>query len=78
MFFLFSFFSAVAVFFVYFYIAESKGLSDREKKALFIPGAEYGRKLREGETQPQIPHTPVPAAQYNKVKEADESFRSDL
>ena len=49
---MFSVFSVFAVFFVYFFIAESKGLSDREKKALYIPGAKFGRKLREGEGHP--------------------------
>ena len=46
---MFSIFSLAAVFFVYFYIAESRGLSDRDKKALYVPGAPYGRKLNQGE-----------------------------
>ena len=48
-FFMFSVFSIAAVFFVYFYIAESRGLSDRDKKALYVPGAPFGRKLNQGE-----------------------------
>ena len=48
-FFMFAIFSLAAVFFVYFFVAESKGLSDRDKKALYVPGAPFGRKLRSGE-----------------------------
>ena len=51
-FFLFAGFSFAATFFVYFYMAETKGLSDREKKTLYIPGQKFGRKLNEsGEKQ---------------------------
>ena len=57
---MFSIFSLAAVFFVYFFVAESKGLSDRDKKALYVPGKPFGRKLRSGENEPEIPHTPVP------------------
>ena len=46
---MFAIFSLAAVFFVYFFVAESKGLSDRDKKALYVPGAPFGRKLRSGE-----------------------------
>ena len=67
---MFSVFSVFAVFFVYFFIAESKGLSDREKKALYIPGAKFGRKLREGEMHPYFQHTPVPG-KYKKVDQID-------
>ena len=44
-FFMFGFFSACAVIFEYFCVAETKGLSEREKKGLYCPGAPYGRKL---------------------------------
>ena len=48
-FFMFGFFSACAVVFEYFFVAETKGLSEREKKGLYYPGAPYGRKLRRNE-----------------------------
>ena len=58
-FFLFAGFSFIAVFFVFFVMAESKGLSEKEKKALYIPGAKFGRKLREGEEAPEVSVTPL-------------------
>ena len=58
-FFLFAGFSFIAIFYVYFFMDESKGLSDREKKALYIPGASYGRKLKPGEEAPEIASTPT-------------------
>ena len=71
-FFMFSIFSVAAVFFVYFFMAESRGLSDRDKKALYVPGAKFGRKLRSGELQPEIPHTPVPTrTKYKAVGISD-------
>ena len=42
-FFVCSFFSVVAVVFEYFYVAETKGCSEREKKSLYVPGARFGR-----------------------------------
>ena len=48
-FFLFSFFSLVAIFFMYYCIPETKGLTDSEKMQLFYPGMLHGRKLRPGE-----------------------------
>ena len=48
-FFLFAVFSMIATFFVYFYMGETKGLTEKKKKALFIPGGKYGRRLRPGE-----------------------------
>ena len=56
-FFLFAGFSLIAIFYVYFFMAETKGLSDREKKALYLPGKKYGRKLRPGEQAQDIPVT---------------------
>ena len=35
--------------FIYFLVPETKGLSEQEKKALFLPGAPYGRELKPGE-----------------------------
>ena len=51
-FFMFSFFSFVAFFFMYYYVPETKGLPEDEKKKLFYPGAKWGRKLKEGEMMP--------------------------
>ena len=48
-FFLFSVFSFLAFFYVYFYIPETKGLPDAEKKRVFYPGMPFGRKLADGE-----------------------------
>ena len=45
-FFIFGGLSAIGAIFEYFYVAETKGLSEKEKKSLYIPGAKYGRKLR--------------------------------
>ena len=41
--------SVVAAVWEYFYVAETKGCSEREKKSLYIPGARFGRKLGPGE-----------------------------
>ena len=30
-------------------VGETKGLSEKEKKEIFLPGAKWGRKLRPGE-----------------------------
>ena len=35
--------------YIYLYVGEVKGLSEKEKKEIFMPGATYGRKLRPGE-----------------------------
>ena len=45
-FFMLSGFSIIALFFVYFCMDETKGLSEKQKKSLYIPGAKYGRKLK--------------------------------
>jgi len=41
--------SCCAVVFIWFFMGETKGLSEKEKKEIFMPGAVYGRNLREGE-----------------------------
>ena len=56
-FFMFGFFSACAVVFEYFFVAETKGLSEREKKALYCPGAPYGRRV---EPQEELVRPPSP------------------
>ena len=42
-------FTICSILFTYFYVGETKGLSDKQRKELFIPGAKYGRKLRPNE-----------------------------
>ena len=58
---MYSGFSLIAVVFVYFCMDETKGLSEKQKKSLYIPGAKYGRKLREGEEVPLVSITPLPS-----------------
>ena len=48
-FFIFSGFSVIGLFYVYFTIAEIAELTDAEKKEVYMPGAVWGRKLKEGE-----------------------------
>ena len=48
-FFMFGIFSAIGAIFEYFFVAETKGLSEKDKKSLYIPGAKYGRKLKHEE-----------------------------
>ena len=38
---------------MYFFVGETKGLTDAEKRSLFRPGKPYGRKLRPGEVYEQ-------------------------
>ena len=56
-FFLFAGFSFIAIFFVYFRMDETLGLSEKAKKLLYVPGAKYGRKLRPGEETPEAEGT---------------------
>ena len=56
-FFLFAGFSFVAIFYVYFRMDETLGLSEKAKKLLYVPGAKYGRKLRPGEETPEVEGT---------------------
>ena len=51
---LFGIFSMLAVGFEWWFVAETHGLSGREKKNLYIPGTPYGRKLTVGENEPEI------------------------
>ena len=46
---MFGIFCVLGALFNYFFVAETKGLSEKEKKSLYIPGAKYGRKLRNDE-----------------------------
>ena len=46
---LFGIFSMLAVGLEWFFVAETHGLTEVEKKSLYMPGEPYGRKLRQGE-----------------------------
>lgn len=48
-FFIFGGITGVSVIFIYIFVGESKGLSEKEKKEIFMPGATWGRALRHGE-----------------------------
>ena len=39
----------VATVFTYFFVGETKGLSETEKKEIYLPGAKFGRTLKPGE-----------------------------
>ena len=48
-FFIFGIITLVSVIYIYFNVGETVGLSEKEKKEIFMPGAHWGRKLRNGE-----------------------------
>ena len=48
-FWMFAFFNFCAIFYMYYFVGETKGLSDGEKKALYYPGSKWGRKMRPDE-----------------------------
>ena len=70
-FFLFAFFSFCAWFFMYYYVPETKGLPEADKKKLFYPGSKWGRKLDEGE---QLPYE---LAAPDETQEIDENWRDE-
>ena len=74
-FFMFGFFSACAVIFEYFYVAETKGLSEREKKGLYCPGAPYGRKLERFEEIVKPP-SPTQSQFSESYSQASSNFRA--
>ena len=45
-FFMFGAFSVFGLFYIYLKVPETVGLSEQEKREIFMPGAKYGRKLR--------------------------------
>lgn len=46
---MFGVFSCIGLVFIFFYVPETSGLSEQEKREIFMPGAKYGRKLRDDE-----------------------------
>lgn len=46
---MFALFASAGFLFLFKFVPETKGLSECEKKELFLPGAKYGRKLNENE-----------------------------
>jgi hypothetical protein len=48
-FFIFGSITAVSVVFIWFYVGETKGMNEKEKKEIFMPGATWGRVLRDQE-----------------------------
>ena len=42
----------LGVIFIWFFVGETKGLTEKEKKEIFMPGATWGRELRSGEQAP--------------------------
>lgn len=48
-FFMFGTFSMAGLMFIFFFVPETKGLSEQEKREIFWPGSKYGRKLRDDE-----------------------------
>ena len=42
---MFGVFSVIGFIFIYFYVPETKGLSEQEKREIFMPGAKAGREL---------------------------------
>jgi len=50
-FWMFGIFNFCAIFYMYFFVPETRGLPDAEKKRQFYPGEKWGRKLRDGETE---------------------------
>ena len=48
-FFIFGSITGVSVVFLYFFVGETKGLSEKEKKEIYMPGAHWGRRLTENE-----------------------------
>ena len=79
-FFLFAGFSFVAIFFVYFRMDETLGLSEKAKKLLYVPGAKYGRKLRPGEETPEVEGTEdsSPIGTWHERQKANGIGDSDL
>ena len=59
-------------------MAETRGLSDRERKALYLPGKQYGRKLRPGEQAQDVPVTPTPHKHLNSTLSGNTGKSNDF
>lgn len=46
---MFGIFSVIGFLFIYFYVPETAGLSEHEKREIFMPGAKAGRELEDDE-----------------------------
>lgn len=46
---MFGVFSVIGFLFIYFYVPETSGLSEQEKREIFMPGAKSGRPLKDEE-----------------------------
>ena len=46
---IFGVFSVLGFAFIFLFVPETDGLSEQEKREIFMPGAKYGRRLKEGE-----------------------------
>lgn len=51
---LYGIFALCGFIFIYKYVPETKGLSEKEKKKLFLPGGKFGRKLGKDESRGPI------------------------
>ena len=74
-FYMFALFMLAAVPFVYFFMGETRGLSERERKQMFCPGEAWGRKLRPGEKAANI--TPI-ASEKRMPKAIGDSYASTV
>ena len=62
--------SAFAFLFLYCYLGETMGLSRQQKKSIYVPGAQWGRKLKPNEVA-QSPYLPSYPAKYKRVDRKD-------
>ena len=46
---MYGFFSVIGFIYIYLYVPETRGLSEQEKREIFMPGANHGRDLKEEE-----------------------------
>ena len=49
-------FNVLSTIYVFFSVGETKGLSETEKKEIYLPGAKYGRALKSGEKAVGVGH----------------------
>ena len=49
-------FNVLSTIYVFFSVGETKGLSETEKKEIYLPGAKYGRALKTGEKSVGVGH----------------------